>query len=173
MNHNKGLPWHIVEKRIHEEIDWLKKVIDVVEEENNLDTALGMGRWAINYYLYRLIAILIVNGQIKAKEINSRNLWGDGDITNIDKTHRHGQEWHVNMMNIIDNYFKKQNYLVSTEPNLYHGRADLGIFMENKKDLYVEVGTTSIYKLCLNLHFMKDNIFLIVPQENRVIEFKT
>ena len=42
-------------------------------------------------------------------------------------------------MNIIDNYFKSQGYDITVEPNTHHGRADLGIFKQNKKDLYVEV----------------------------------
>lgn len=120
--------------------------------------------------MYRLIAILIVSGQIRATEISSSFLWGDND-NNFEKVHKHGKEWHSNMMNNIDNYFKKQGYDITTEPQLHHGRADLGVFKKDKKDMYVEVGTTSIYKLCLNLYFMKDFVILIVPKDNKLIEF--
>lgn len=166
----KNLPWHIVEKQIHKEIDWLKRVIDTRDKEQMLPTPEGINKWSSNYYLYRLVAILIVSGKIKAREIKSSNLWGKNK--NIKKVHRHGKAWHKKMMNIIDNYFKVQEYNITTEPNLHQGRADLGIFKKNKKDLYIEVGTTAVYKLCINLHFMKNCIILVVPSENKIIEFE-
>ena len=166
---NKNLSWHIVEKKINEEIDWLRKVIHVNNDEAGLVTNREISKWATNYFLYRLIAILIVSGQIKAREINSANLWGKGLV---DKVHRHGKEWHSRMMDKIDDYFRSQGYEITTEPHTHQGRADLGVFMKGKKDLYVEVGTISLYKLCLNLHFMKDCIILLVPSENQVIEFE-
>ena len=165
MKKSENLAWHIVEKEIHKEIEWLKKSIDIMGKAENSPIPS-------EYYLYRLIAILIVSGQIKAREITSDNLWGGLSYAKIEKVHKHGKAWHRKMMDIIDKYFKDQNYDIVTEPNLHNGRADLGIFKKDKKDLYIEVGTTSIYKLCLNLHFMKDIIILIVPSNNKVIEFE-
>jgi hypothetical protein len=165
MKKSENLSWHIVEKEIHKEIEWLKKSIDIMGKAENSPIPS-------EYYLYRLIAILIISGQIKAREITSNDLWGKLKYKKIEKVHKHGKDWHRKMMNIIDKYFKDQNYDIVTEPNLHNGRADLGIFKKDKKDLYIEVGTTSIYKLCLNLHFMKDIIILIVPSNNKVIEFE-
>ena len=171
-NKELDLPWHIVEKAIDKEITWLKEVIDTRSKEGVLSVPKEINKWAGNYYLYRLIAVLIVSGQIKAKEINSDHLWGEIDYSEIKKLHKHGKGWHIKMMNIIDDYFKSQGYDITVEPNMHHGRADLGVFKQNKKDLYVEVGTIDIYKLCVNLHFMKNFVLIIVPDKNRIIEFE-
>jgi len=77
------------------------------------------------------------------------------------------------MMDVIDRYFGIQGYEVVTEPHLNSGRADLGVFMDGKKDLYVEVGTTSVDKLTVNLASMPNCVFLLVPESNRIIEFVT
>jgi len=45
--------------------------------------------------------------------------------------------------------------------------------MDGKKDLYVEVGTTSVDKLTVNLASMPNCVFLLVPESNRIIEFVT
>ena len=161
-NKKLDLPWHTVEKAIGQEITWLKDVIDTRGQEGVLSVPKEINKWAGNYYLYRLIAILIVSGQIKAREISSDHLWGEIDYPEIEKLHKHGKGWHIKMMNIIDDYFKSQDYDITVEPNTYHGRADLGVFRRGKKDLYVEVGTIDIYKLCVNLHFMKNFIFIVV-----------
>lgn len=77
------------------------------------------------------------------------------------------------MMNVLDQYFTSQGYEVNVEPYLNNGRADLGIYKEGKKFLFVEIGTLSIYKLWINLQTLKDALFLIVPSEDKVIEFET
>ena len=77
-------------------------------------------------------------------------------------------------MSIIARHFEKQNYKIDYEPNLNYGNADLLVYNKNKseKDIYVEVGTVSLYKLLYNLETMKDIDFLIVPADNYLIEFK-
>jgi hypothetical protein len=179
MNNNiqKSISWDETEKVIHKEISWLKNVIDSVEKSGHLFAPEEIDKWSAYYYIYRLIAMPIVRGDIKAREINAKNnqdLW-DGLTKSFNEPQKakHGQEWHAKMMDVIEKYFADQGYEVITEPMLNNGRADLGVFMAGKKNLYVEVGTTSIYKLCVNLTTMKDSIFLIVPSDHKVIEFET
>lgn len=171
------LPWHIVEKAINDEIFWLKEVIHTRDKIDLPISSEEISIWATNYYLYRLIAILIVSGIIKAREIKSMpnyDLWdGLTKSVSLPISARHGQEWHRKMIDIIEHYFKSQEYEVTIEPFLNHGRADLGVFKDRKKNLYVEVGTTSLDKLCLNLSTMKESIFLLVAVEDKIIEFET
>lgn len=77
------------------------------------------------------------------------------------------------MMDVLDHYFTAQGFEVTTEPNLNVGRSDLGVFAKGKKPLYVEVGTISVYKLLANLSTMGSAIFLLVPDELRVVELET
>lgn len=166
------LPWSMVEKAIHKEIDWLMSVVDVDLRGHRIKENAGI--FNEDYIFYRSIAILIVNGKVKATEINSNKLWylDHKDIQVSETKHRHGKDWHMNTMNFIHKYFEKQAYEVTTEPSLYKGRADLGIFKNGEKDLYVEVGTTSIDKLCINLHLMKDCAFLLTPMDNQAIKLE-
>ena len=59
------------------------------------------------------------------------------------------------------------------EPDVYGGRADLGVFKKGKPNLYIEVGTTSLYKLWLNLarKSLQKFTYLIVPDDDKLIEF--
>jgi hypothetical protein len=61
----KGLSWHIVEKAINCEIEWLESVIEktVIGKVPGCDDCR---------YTYRKIALLIVTGKIKAKEFIAR-----------------------------------------------------------------------------------------------------
>lgn len=59
------------------------------------------------------------------------------------------------------------------EPYLNQGRADLGIYKDGYLNLYVEVGSTSLFKTWMNLHSMPDSIFLFVPSEYYTLEFQT
>ena len=77
------LPWHVVENAIDKEITWLKQVIDTHSKEGVLSVSKEINKWAGNYYLYRLMAILIVSGQIKARQINSDHLWGDINYSEV------------------------------------------------------------------------------------------
>lgn len=169
--------WHEVEKQIHKEILWLKDNIITFDKIKPPSASLEFNKWSTSYYLYRLIAISIVNGKIKAREINSKgnnDLWdGLTKSSGIPIKAKHGKEWHRNMIDVIEKYFKKDGFEVTIEPSLNYGRADLGVFKEGKKNLYVEVGSVSIYKMCINLHAMKDSIFLSIPSEQKIIEFET
>jgi site-specific recombinase XerD len=69
---------------------------------------------------------------------------------------------------------KKENYQTSLEPIINFGRADVGAFSKSSKSsIYIEIGTTSLYKLLYNLLTVQDSTFLIIPAEEYMIEFKT
>ena len=154
------LPWEKVEKSIQEEIVWLKNTISPSPYEKD---------YCLNC-IYRQIAILIVSGRITAKNITSKNnsLWNGKEML-IKK--QHGADWHFNMMKKIGGHFQSLGFRVDVEPTLFRGRADLGIYNKNEKNLFIEVGTISPPKLLLNLRTMHDAKFLIVPQEDHIIEF--
>ena len=159
------MEWHIVEEKINEEIIWLKNTIPVFNSEDKYDVSCDC--------FYRKIALLIITGLIKVREVNALDngcLWGNLKNNNVIKIHKHGSDWHQGMMNILDNYFKNDGYEVVTEPTLNFGRADLGLFRASEI-IYVEVGTTSIKKLYVNLSTLKNATILLVPREEQVIEF--
>lgn len=84
---------------------------------------------------------------------------------------QHGQVWHQETMANIENHFLSRGFKVVREPDIYWGRADLGVYKKGKKDLLIEVGTTSLFKLFINLKQMKNCIYLIVPNDNKLVEF--
>jgi len=163
-----GLPWHVVEEAINREIEWLERAIQktVIGKVPGCDDCR---------YTYRKIALLIVTGKIKAKEFIAReghDLWDDlTQKHGIKGSARHGGSWHKKMMNVITEYFEKQEFEVIPEPFLNKGRADLGIYKDGYMDLFVEVGTTSAYKLWWNLQMLVNSKLLLVPDEKRAIEF--
>ncbi len=163
----KCLPWDEVEKAIYKEQKWIKRNIEPspYSDKSSPITCPDC--------LRRRIAILIVSGKIKVKKIKSPNLW-DGFDFEKNKRKKHGHDWHNNMMNIIARHFEKQDYGVDYEPNLNYGNADLLVYNKkdkNEKNIYVEVGTVSLYKLLYNLETMKNVDFLIVPTGDYLIEF--
>jgi len=164
-----GLAWHIVEEAVYHEIEWLRKVIPQKlgpAETPGCDECI---------YTYRKIALLIVTGTIHAREFMARrghDLWDDLTRTEaIDSIAHHGGEWHRKMMSVLTTYFMKQGFEVIPEPFLSKGRADLGIYKKGYKDLFVEIGTTSVYKLWWNLQASMNCLILLVPEENYAIEF--
>lgn len=50
-------------------------------------------------------------------------------------------------MDVLTEYFAKQGFEVIPEPFLSKGRADLGIYKDGHAHLFIEIGTTSAYKL--------------------------
>lgn len=165
--------WDIVEKKIREETDWLQNNIDTFSDEER--TAPKGCRECF----MRRIAILIVSGQIQAKEITKtpslKSFWTNNKNFNKNSAVRmhHGGDWHKETMIKIRNHFLTLGFKVGIEPNIFGGRADLGVFKKGKPVLYIEVGTTSIFKLWLNLARKRKQSFkyLIVPNDNKLIEF--
>lgn len=168
MSSTTGLPWHIVEEAINREIKWLERAVE--------QTVIGKVRGCDDCrYTYRKIALLIVTGRITAKELIARgghDLWDDlTQKHGIKKSARHGGVWHRKMMDVLTEYFANQDFAVITEPLLSQGRADLGIYKDGHMDLFVEIGNTSAYKLWWNLQILTNCKILLVPDENRAIEF--
>jgi hypothetical protein len=164
----KGLPWHTVEEAINREIKWLERAI----EQTVIGKVPGCDGCR---YTYRKIALLIVTGKITAKELIARDghdLWDDlTQKHGIKKSARHGGVWHRKMMDVVTEYFANQGFEVIPEPYLSQGRADLGIHKDGHMDLFVEIGDTSPYKLWWNLQMLTNCRILLVPDENRAIEF--
>jgi len=163
-----GLPWHIVEEAINRESQWLERVI----EQTYIDEVPGCDKCR---YTFRKIALLIVTGKIKAKEFTARDghdLWDDlTEKHGVKKSARHGGDWHKKIMDVITEYFEKQGFEVIPEPDLSKGRADLGIYKDGHTDLFIEIGTTSAYKLWWNLQMLMNSKILVVPDERRAVEF--
>ena len=74
-------------------------------------------------------------------------------------------------MDVVTEYFENQGFEVIPEPFLNEGRADLGIYKDGHMDLFIEIGTTSAYKLWWNLQMLTNSKILLVPNEKRAIEF--
>lgn len=119
---------------------------------------------------------MIVSGEIQATEIIKgpflKSFWA-GRIGHNKKLSRYrGGDWHRETTAIIENHFLRRGYKVILEPDLQHGRADLVVSKKNEPDLYIEVGTiSSFFKLWMNLKRMKKRIYLIVPNDDELIEF--
>ncbi len=171
---SKALPWKdwdIVEKKIKEEMDWLRGAIDTF---SNKEKSAPMG---CRECFLRRIAILIVSGQVKARQIRKssglKSFWLDKSKTNRKnrKKMHHGSDWHRETMEKIENHFLRLGYQVAREPDLHQGRADLGVYKKGEPDLLIEVGTTSFFKLWLNLKTMRHSVYLIIPDDHKLIEF--
>ena len=165
--------WNAIENIINEEILWLKNNIPVLPESYKENPPF----LKYDEIIMRKIAILIASGRIKAVEFiaeNNKDLWDNHiEKSDFNKISHHGQEWHKRMMDVIYDYFKTQGGKIITEPSLDYGRADLGIYLKPNKSIYVEVDTVSLFKLWYNFVTMKNVIFLIIPSENKLLEFKT
>jgi len=158
----KSLPWDVVEKAITKEIKWLQETILEAFYKNEKDYCKDC--------IYRRIAILIVSGRIKVKDIKSSiSLWGEDKLSLNSK--QHGKEWHSEMMSLIYNHFKSQGNEVTMEPNLNMGRADLGVYKKDTRNLFIEIGTISLPKLLFNLESMEGSDFLLVLDSKHAIEF--
>lgn len=159
---SKSLPWDLVEKAVAEEIKWLKETI--------LETPYKEDKDICKNCIFRKLAILILAGKIKAKDIKSSvSLFGRNKSFAIGKPH--GKEWHSEMMKLVASYFKYLGYDVVIEPNLSMGRADLGFYKEGKRNLFVEVGTVSLPKLLHNFTIMEGSDLLLVLDSNHVVKF--
>jgi hypothetical protein len=165
------LPWHTVEKQIQKEIDWLRDSIETFSDEEK-----GAPAGICRECLMRKIAVLIIAGKIKASQINKlpslNSFWINKSKNKKQFKISHGKEWHSTTMKTIGNHFIAQGFKVEIEPTLSWGRADLGVYKKRQKDLFIEVGTTSFFKLWINLNQMNNFIYLIVSNDDKIIEFR-
>lgn len=158
---SKSLPWNVVEEAINKEIKWLEEII--------IDSPFKKEEKECRKCIFRRIAVLILSGKINVKDIKSSvSLWGKNRSFIMGKPH--GKEWHSEMMRLVASYFQSLEYEVAVEPNLSFGRADLGVYKEGKRNLFIEVGTVSISKLLLNLKSMKGSDILLVLDSNHAVE---
>ena len=161
--------WHVVEERIWSEVLWLESHLDTFLKEES-HTPEGC-----KYCYLRKIALLIVCGDVEATEIKQdfpgKSFWLL-HTSLPDVRVYHGGDWHRSTMECIEHHFSTQDYTVIREPPLQRGRADLGVFKSNEPDLYVEIGTVSFYKLMTNLMVMRHFIYLLVPCEGVLLEFR-
>ena len=170
------LPWHEVEKTILNEERCLNNVFDFGPYSDKDPTPVPPG--LSNDKMLRQIAIAIVNGSIVAAEIQSvleLGLWSDKNeyIEEIDEVdERHGSHWHRAMMSFVKQHFTSQGFEVVNEPYLSIGRADLGVYKSGYPDLFVEIGTTSLFKTWFNMKTMPNKILLFIPTTTYAIEFK-
>ena len=178
MNNQKILPWHVVEQAIFEEKKWLIRAFDFGQEgrKDKIIAEPTVTPLPPNEML-RQLSIAIVSGKVRVRELNTEKingLWTD-DSTNWELGHneRHGGDWHKAMMGLIKNHFSEGGFELTTEPYLNWGRADIGVYKQGYKNLFVEVGSTSVFKVWLNSHTMPDSIFLFVPSVYYAIEFRT
>ncbi len=171
------LPWHEVEKAILKEEEWIRTVFDFGPYTHKDSTPIPPNLSPDK--MFRQIAIAIVTGEILATEIyNEQNnaLWSDKsqEIELENETNeRHGGYWHQTMMSILKRHFIDSGFEVINEPTLSLGRADLGVYKEGYPNLYVEIGTTSLFKTWFNTKTMLESIFLFVPTTTYAIELKT
>lgn len=127
-----------------------------------------------NECLLRKLAIFIISGAVRAKEIKrlppSKSFWIESKKPFNGKPVYHGGDWHRETMQKIENHFLIQGFDVVREPDTHFGRADLGIYKKGVKSLMIEVGTMSLLKLNLNLISMPEIKYLIVPNDDYLIE---
>lgn len=171
VNNELSPTWQNIENEINSEIVWLKNNIPILPDgfKNN---PLFL---KCDDCILRKLAILIVSGEVTVTEFvaqDGKSLWTfPTEKYDIVGKSRHGQELHKKIMDIAHNYFESENYKVVSEPILNYGRADLGVSVSPRKNIYVEVGTISLFKLWYNLSMMKNQTFLIIPSEDYAIEF--
>lgn len=162
--------WYMVEKKIEREVEWLENSIATFSKE---EKAAPKG---CHDCFLRRIAILIVSGEVEAKEITKslplKSFWINKKVKRMNVPRkRHGSDWHVETMNKIENHFRCLGYKVFREPDLHQGRADLGVYKKGERDLLIEIGTTSLFKLWINLKQRRNFTYLIVPNDDKLIEF--
>ncbi|MFH1820393.1 MAG: hypothetical protein ABH805_00500 [Candidatus Nealsonbacteria bacterium] len=154
---------------------WLEKSIDTFSKKEH------MAPKGCRDCFLRKIAVLIVSGQIVATQITKshrlRSFWLSSKRPVSRKNIHHGSDWHRETMAQIRNHFRRLGYKVSVEPDVYQGRADLAVYKKGKPTLFIELGTTSFYKLWMNLERMskmkvKNFVYLIVRGDNELIEFR-
>lgn len=170
-NQNTLPTWQEVEQQLQHEMQWLETAIDTYGDRS-VDTA---GNPVCKQCTLRVIATLLIYGDIEAHEITKdpllHDFWLVSDEEKIPPVN-HGKDWHREKMRCIESHFLQLGCKVEREPNLHVGRADLGVYDTDAVPLYVEVGTTSYYKLAVNMKSMQHFTYLIVPDDERLIEFK-
>jgi hypothetical protein len=175
-----ALPWHVVEQAIQKEAKWLLSSLDFGPFHNERDANSSLLLPIGSDTMIRQICIAIVSGKLRAREYISAtpySLWTESvakeTLSTLPFTERHGGERHRMLMQLIKKHYTDLGFKVVREPYLNHGRADLGVYKKGFPNLYVEVGSTSLYKTWINLLSMPKGVFLFVPSNTSAFEFCT
>jgi|GEM_PF-747215 site-specific recombinase XerD len=160
--------WNEVESAVQKEIKWLKNNISVIYQAYRKENTLIK----CDDCILRKLAILIVSGKIVATIVtgSQASLWSASPLKNVARINRHGSDWHREMMDKVGDFLKNNGSKVMIEPAINFGRADLG-FLKNGNDMFIEIGTVSLFKLWHNLSTMDNIKIVVVPEENKLIEF--
>jgi len=162
---NSNLSWKEVELSINEELSWIKRNVNPYFKNNNfLDISDDI--------LYRIMAILIVSGRVKATEFSFdiNTFLKLNEFENFDNK-MHGSDWHDSVIKNLSIYFNDLGFDVKKDqPALFYGYADI-LILKNKRMIYIEVDTVSIFKLCINLLSMND-ICIINIKSDKIIKFE-
>src|SRR3989344_1914823 len=93
---HKSLEWNQVEKLVQDEMVWLKKNVQTYFKDR--DTA---GHYSCTNCALRIIALLMVYGDVEAKEIrkdgNLKDFWLNNSHT-LKNNIYHGKDWHRETM---------------------------------------------------------------------------
>lgn len=169
-DNKKILPWHTVEKKIQEEMDWLRNSLKTFLNYKDSNVLIKCKEC-----LLRKIAIMIVRGEILATEYRKKSplksFWIANKV-NTQKEIYHGKEWHSKIIKQLENHFIYQGYKIIRQPDLNWGRSDLGAFKKGEQPIYIEVGSTSIFKIWINLKTLGNFTYLIVPSNEKLVEFR-
>lgn len=170
----KNAFWQETEDAIDKEIAFLIKSISVLPERYRGQTALT-NLIKCDNCIFRKIATLIVGGLVKIQRRPVQNIWSGFYFDDKErKLLHHGRDWHKKMIDSIIQYLSKtgSNNKIVVEPILNYGRADIGIFDEDKRPTYIEVGTVSVFKFWYNLMVMPNSIFILIPNDDFIIKFE-
>jgi len=166
--------WQECEIKITKELKLLKENISVMPERYRSHSPLN-DLLKCDDCIFRKIAVLIVDGLINVEKTSVKDSWPDFCFGATNKrVHSHGKDWHRKMIDSVAQYFNKINgkNKITIEPILTYGRADIGIFCEDKRPIYIEIGTVSIFKIWYNLMVMSNSTFILVPDDNYIIKFE-
>lgn len=170
----KDVSWQECEIKIAKELRSLKESISVMPDRYRSHSPLN-DLLKCDDCIFRKISILIVAGLINVEKTSIEDSWSDFCFGATNKrVHSHGKDWHRKMIDSVAQYFNKINgkNKIIIEPILTYGRADIGIFCDNKRSIYIEIGTVSIFKIWYNLMVMPNSTFILVPDDNSVIKFE-
>lgn len=170
----KNALWQETEDAVDKEIAFLKEGISILPERYRGQTALT-NLIKCDNCIFRKIATLVVGGFVRVQKRPVQNIWPGFYFDDKErKLLHHGRNWHKKMIDSIVQYLKKidSSNKIIIEPILNYGRADIGIFDENKHPIYIEVGTVSAFKVWYNLVVMPNSIFILVPNDDFIIKFE-
>ncbi len=164
-----NVSWKKFEGQVEINHNFLKQNISVLPDRFRSQAPLA-NLISCDDCVFRKIAILISAKIIRAYRARISDIWpGFYFDMSGQNFSRHGKEWHRKMIDAVGQYHKKNGAEISIEPVLDYGRADLGI---TNKNIYIEIGTVSVFKIWYNLMVMPECTFILVPSEDTIIKLE-